>query len=277
MGLIAAGALVYFSNAHIGADKTQGAIGKRDVYRDSQVASADVATPGSAPVATEAILQDSEFKALAKNPEFQRLVTDANFAEVAHNGLFSFLTDVDFKGLSSDPDFIDFIKSNTLHNNIRPGITREELISTMRTRPEFERLARDTRFKALSNHAAFLNALTDKALANLLIEGKLQPVMRLQEFSKMASSSAFALAVSNGSVARLALGLETRHGLVDRLQDKGEKLGLVDRLQDKGEKLGLTDRLQDKQLGLADKLREDKLGLENKLREDKQGLVQRPQ
>ena len=44
-GLIAAGMLFYFSNAHVNSDKTQGAIGKRDVYRDAQVSSADVATP----------------------------------------------------------------------------------------------------------------------------------------------------------------------------------------------------------------------------------------
>ena len=36
-GLIAAGILFYFSNAHVSSDKTQGAIGKRDVYRDGQV------------------------------------------------------------------------------------------------------------------------------------------------------------------------------------------------------------------------------------------------
>ena len=36
-GLIAAGILFYFSNAHVNSEKTQGAIGKRDVYRDAQV------------------------------------------------------------------------------------------------------------------------------------------------------------------------------------------------------------------------------------------------
>ena len=54
-GIIAACGLVYFANGHIGTDKTQGAIGKRDVYRDAQVSSSDVATPGSAPVATSAV------------------------------------------------------------------------------------------------------------------------------------------------------------------------------------------------------------------------------
>ncbi len=73
-GLIAAGVLFYFSKTHVSSDKTQGAIGKRDVYRDGQVNSADVATPGSAPVATQAILESSEFKSLAKNPAFQELM-----------------------------------------------------------------------------------------------------------------------------------------------------------------------------------------------------------
>ena len=72
-GLIAAGVLFYFSKTHVSSDKTQGAIGKRDVYRDAQVNSADVAAPGSAPVATQAILESSEFKALAKNQAFQEL------------------------------------------------------------------------------------------------------------------------------------------------------------------------------------------------------------
>src|SRR5271165_4303244 len=81
-GLIAAGVLVYFSNTHVSSDKTQGAIGQRDVYRDGQVNSADVATPGSAPVATEAILEGSEFKALAKNAAFQELVRDNSFTEL---------------------------------------------------------------------------------------------------------------------------------------------------------------------------------------------------
>src|SRR5580698_10247069 len=81
-GLIAAGVLFYFSNTHVSSDKTQGAIGKRDVYRDGQVASADVATPGSAPVATTAISESSEFKSLAKNLAFQELLRDNAFNEL---------------------------------------------------------------------------------------------------------------------------------------------------------------------------------------------------
>jgi hypothetical protein len=76
-GLMAAGALINPANAQDGPGQTHGGIGKRDVYRDAQVNSADVDTPGSAPVATQAILQTNEFKSLAKNHGQELLGTDA--------------------------------------------------------------------------------------------------------------------------------------------------------------------------------------------------------
>src|ERR1700692_4715438 len=87
-GLIAAGVRVYFSNKHVSSDKTQGAIGKRDVYRDGQVNAADVATPGTAPVATEAILQSGEFKSLAKNQAFQEMLKSDAFAKLSRYEAF---------------------------------------------------------------------------------------------------------------------------------------------------------------------------------------------
>jgi hypothetical protein len=76
-GLMAAGALINPANAQDGPGQTHVGIGKRDVYRDAQVNSADVDTPGSAPVATQAILQTNEFKSLAKNHGQELLRTDA--------------------------------------------------------------------------------------------------------------------------------------------------------------------------------------------------------
>jgi hypothetical protein len=76
-GLMAAGALISPANAQDDPGQTHGGIGKRDVYRDAQVNSADVDTPGSAPVATQAILQSTEFKSLAKNHDQELLGTDA--------------------------------------------------------------------------------------------------------------------------------------------------------------------------------------------------------
>lgn len=86
---LAAGVLFYFSNARTSSDKTQGAIGKREVYRDAQVNSADVATPGTAPVATQAILESSEFKELAKNPAFVSALQDGSLALVMRSSVFT--------------------------------------------------------------------------------------------------------------------------------------------------------------------------------------------
>jgi hypothetical protein len=79
-GILAAAGLIYFANGRINSDKTQGAIGKRDVYRDGQVDAATVgATPGAAPVAMQAILDSKEFKSLAKNQAFQELMASHEF------------------------------------------------------------------------------------------------------------------------------------------------------------------------------------------------------
>src|SRR5580658_4586074 len=100
-GLIAAGVLVYFANGRVGSDKTQGAIGKRDVYRDGQVASADVATPGSAPVATKAILESSDYKGLLKDQAFQQLLQDGSFMRLTSDkGFLQLLSDRSFQEMT---------------------------------------------------------------------------------------------------------------------------------------------------------------------------------
>src|ERR1700733_6593614 len=109
-GLIAAGILFYFSTTHVGSDKTQGAIGKRDVYRDGQVNSADVATPGSAPVATQAILESSEFKALAKNQAFQELKSNSDFSALSSNVNFqAVMRNANFLMLARQQGFADLV------------------------------------------------------------------------------------------------------------------------------------------------------------------------
>src|SRR6202020_2223593 len=109
-GLIAAGVLFYFSSSHVSSDKTQGAIGKRDVYRDGQENSADVATPGSAPVATQAILESSELKALAKKQAFQELKNNRDFSALASNLNFqAVMRNANFLMLARQQGFADLV------------------------------------------------------------------------------------------------------------------------------------------------------------------------
>src|SRR5208337_519059 len=120
------GVLVYFSNAHISTDKTQGAIGQRDVYRDGQVNSADVATPGSAPVATEAILESSDFKSLAKNPAFQELLRDDAFSEMSRQRAFSdLLANSQFRAVAQDPLFLELVKSEAFQKSLKQDLKQD--------------------------------------------------------------------------------------------------------------------------------------------------------
>jgi hypothetical protein len=144
-GLIAAGILFYFANTHLSTDKTQGAIGKRDVYRDGQVNSADVAQPGTAPVATQAILESSEYKELAKNPAFQQLLQDNIFQKAISDRTFTkaleegrlnsyLLTHTQFGALShnaelsrlsTDATFSKLVSTGALQGLLAHGISRE--------------------------------------------------------------------------------------------------------------------------------------------------------
>src|ERR1700732_3828758 len=111
-GLIAAGILLYFSNARQSSHNTQGAIGNRDVYRDGQVNASDVAKPGEAPVATAVVLQSADFKSIANTPAFQSLLSDESFKNLQKDELFArLLSDSSFRGMASQNAFQQLLKS----------------------------------------------------------------------------------------------------------------------------------------------------------------------
>jgi hypothetical protein len=183
MGLIAASGLVYFSNGHIGAGKTQGAIGKRDVYRDGQVASADVATPGSAPVATQAILESSEFKALAKDPQFQQLMNDDAYRKLAADAAFAaILGNADLRGVVQRTEFAAMLHSEVFqhalaaHENLAAALgtdarfgalARSESMERLFANREFRAIADNHLFGALVGRSYFVQALNEKSFALL--------------------------------------------------------------------------------------------------------------
>jgi len=199
-GLIAAGVLFYFSNTHLSSDKTQGAIGKRDVYRDGQVASADVATPGSAPVATEAILESSEFKSLAKNQAFQELVRSSEFTELARENAFGLLlADRNFRLMAARPEFASLLRSSVLRSALESHSDMSRALQGTR----FEALARTAPMQALLRTDAFKSMAEDRLFAALIVRSDFQAVLRSQDFGLLASNRYFLAALREGTMSRV--------------------------------------------------------------------------
>jgi hypothetical protein len=199
-GLIAAGVLVYFSNAHIGSDKTQGAIGQRDVYRDGQVASADVATPGSAPVATTAILESSDFKALAKNPAFQELMRDDAFTGLMRNSQFAgLMRDMNFRAAVQDVRFAALVRSSSFQTALR---SHQDLSAAMKLDSQYKALAESHNMEAIFRSEAFRSAALDKSFDRLLNATAFRSMAKNEAFDRMVSDASFTRALESGSAAQ---------------------------------------------------------------------------
>jgi hypothetical protein len=209
-GLIAAGALVYFSNGHISTSKTQGTIGQRDVYRDGQVASADVAQPGSAPVATEAILKSSEFKALAKNAAFQALLRDESFNEVGRRSEFAdILANPSFWRVAQDGHFLQLILSDEFKQDLGRRLSADQLIAAVRNNSQYGALIDHQAFDALirqysdARSVAFGNLLRSAAFGSLLGNVWFKTMLGNRDFERLAARADFREALTAGTAAQL--------------------------------------------------------------------------
>src|SRR5271163_2807904 len=168
---LAAGVLFYFSNGRTSSDKTQGAIGKRDVYRDGQVNSADVAAPGSAPVATQAILESSDFKALAKDPAFQALLADPSFEKLSREASFlSLLSDLNFREMVQRKDFAELVNSDLFRRALEQS-NKQDLVhflsSDSHASSAYSELIRLHAFNDLMSHHAFRELAANDSFQNL--------------------------------------------------------------------------------------------------------------
>ena len=187
-GLVAAGILVYFANSRVNSDKTQGAIGQRDVYRDSQVNSADVAAPGSAPVATEAILQSSEYKELAKNQAFQELMHDSNFADLARQNAFAQLAaDLNFRNAMQDLRFAAMVNSLAFRNALS---AHADMSAALKNEAQF-RAMDSNGLRMLLKNEAFLRLAQEKSFQNLIASNALRENLRNQAFANLLARSDF--------------------------------------------------------------------------------------
>ena len=169
-GLIAAGVLFYVSSNRVNPERTQGAIGKRDVYRDGQVASADVGTPGAAPVAVQAVLESSEFKALAKNPAFQEVLRNQSFAELSRNQAFvTLLADGTFQKMVRFEAFAALIQDALNQGSTGGGKSSSGLnFAGLEQHSQYSALMREAGFQQLVENPAFIQMAQQKLFMNLL-------------------------------------------------------------------------------------------------------------
>jgi hypothetical protein len=207
-GLIAAGILVYFSSAHISSDKTQGAIGKRDVYRDGQVASADVATPGSAPVATQAILESSDFKSLAKDPAFQKLVSDPAFQDLSRQSVFvTLLSDLNFRQLVLRKDFTELITSDLFRQGLRRSNQQEMMMhwlsSDSHASAAYSELIRMSAFNELLRQNSFRDLTANNQFQGLMRSQELQQALSVRAFADLTSRMEFRQSLLAGSAQQM--------------------------------------------------------------------------
>jgi len=221
-GLIAAGALVYFSNGRVSTEKTQGAIGQRDVYRDGQVNSADVATPGSAPVANEAILQSSEFKALAKNPAFQEVLRSDVFNEHGRRAMADLFADKSFVAAAQDERFARLVNSATFQAALRAHtdlfVALKAEMRTMDLRKADTNKAdlrdlglADSNLKQLLNNESFTMLAQRRAFQTLLASSALRASLQDKAFASMASQPGFRDALASGTMTRaMSANMENR-------------------------------------------------------------------
>jgi hypothetical protein len=231
-GILAAAALIYFANGRVNSEKTQGAIGKRDVYRDGQVDAANVgATPGTAPVAMQAILDSKEFKALAKDQAFQGLMASHEFQAVARDQAFvSLLSNANFAQMAQNSAFTQLLQSDQFRKALAQSHTNEMNAQSHQESQKqelgrfdmsFAALKQDAHFQALERNQAFINLVQNsafrsiarnQAFVNLMVGSSFQAMMRDNAFRGLISQSHFQNALLSGSAANLAFGASAVNG-----------------------------------------------------------------
>src|ERR1700691_5992200 len=223
-GILAAGALIYFANGRVNSEKTQGAIGKRDVYRDGQVDAASVgATPGTAPVAMQAILDSKEFKSLAKNEAFQGLMASHEFQELSKSQAFvRLMSDRSFAEMAQSQAFLGLVHNSIFRHALDSHSTEMNAQSHQASQQElgrfdmsFAAIRQDANFQALERNQAFNNLVHNSTFRQMaqsqhfveLVSGSsFQAMMRDSSFRRLILQSQFQSALLSGSAANMSFG-----------------------------------------------------------------------
>jgi hypothetical protein len=205
--IVAAGILFYFAHARVNSNATQGAIAHRDVYRDGDVKPGDVGTPGEAPVAVTAVLQNANFKELAKNPAFNELLHDKSFAAATQQGQFaSLLNDTNFRALSANSLFVYAMQNNQVRDALLSNMKAElgAQLKVALSTAHAQALLDNSNFNSLVTSGALRSALSVNAIAQVMSQQAFYSVAKSSAFNALVSDRSFQLALANGSSAQLA-------------------------------------------------------------------------
>jgi len=192
-GVIAAGALLYQTNSRISSQHVQGAIEKRDVYRDAQGNASDVQAPGTAPVATKALLESKEFRALAKNPAFQSVLANVAFQGAVRNQVVaSVMASPAFADLANNAVFAQYLSSGAFANlaaNVRADMAQADLTQAVHislAQANAQGLASNVSFNAVMQNVQFLSAMNSQAARQNLVS-----LLKTDSFAALAKDSLF--------------------------------------------------------------------------------------
>lgn len=212
--IVVSGVLFYFVHADVDLSATRGAIAHRDVYRDADVKPGDVGTPGAAPVAVTAVLQNSNFKELAKNPAFQQLMSNQAFHELAKNEAFyALLRNSSFQQMMANAQFRAMVTNQAKMNAFRADLTSNmtanmnaELRPSLTANLSTE-LRQNAAFNNLVHNQVFMALLRQDAFANLLANSNFADLVNMTAFQNLTSNAAFQNSLMQGNAAQLTTAM----------------------------------------------------------------------
>ncbi len=227
LALVAAGVLVvvlgvvYFSFLYppVQKEDVQGAIGKRDVYRETNMTEKDVTansgTGGASFAGLFEFLKSPEFKALASNSNYQSLVNNgAAFSQLVNNdsfhavcsqiqnnqgnGLVSSLSFLVQSGLSQNNNFQQLFQSQQFQQVLASCSNAQELQhnSILSSNAAFQSMVHNNQFNQAMENAAFYSFIHQNAHSL----GDLSTMINNSAFQQLATNSnAFQNLVQNNA------------------------------------------------------------------------------
>jgi len=262
LALVAAGVLivvlgvVYFSYLYppVQKEDVQGAIGKRDVYRETNMTEKDV-TANSGPGGPSSaglfeFLKSPEFKALANDSNYQNMVKNqAAFSQLVNNssfhaacsqilanrgsGLANSLSLLVSSGLSQNNAFNQLFQNQQFQQALAASSSYQDLVHNFSSNSAFQSLVHNSQFNQLMNSAFYsfahqnANSLAD--LSSMVNNSAFQQVAQnANGLQNLVQNSAFNSLINNQSFQLLSLvsGLQNNSAF-NNLVTNSNFLGLI--------------------------------------------------